>query len=801
MKAQEPGTEFRAMLPLSGHACVTASTPSILSPHGSGAQTPGTHSKASTDATEEQDQSAGTPRSKTLEELRAKQAHCIRALRTSAAQVAAASVFANLPGPGPPLSKSASLPLLAELPFADSDVDFAPAPPCTARGPPTSHSGMQELMLEAASAARYDTRDQMSEVRRAVRAQARELEALRRQQDPLARAVSGLTAEGATAGLAAEAGRIRGTAGPLLKESPARARNIRKARGAARRAGLGEPELGGPLRTGAAAVHGGPAQLPGSTAEEAEFEGTVVQFAEAAEFILRPAGAVGAPAAVPFDAAHGARGAIAQGDPEGEEERLDSLAALRAEVRGQQKAMADQQTEAAELRRCVEEALAGLRAEVQRLGQESEAQQRELDRVAEMGHGLVSGANACAEAAAAAPARRMPEDEQASPARRRQDHSLESVQPQVQYEVGDLAGLEQELWPRLQEMHQDCQDRHDHAARLVSDLESRMTEEWTGLRGWVEAATVAVVNRISALECTLRTEMSEHSERVQQAGRAQDVAATSAIRVAPRRSHGEWDHAGMQRGATRQHKLASVAVLAQVFRSIELCPGLSRAAQWGRASRHHRLFVMVPWASSIRALRCDSPRPSEELLRSGYAGSVARPASSQGVLASVDTIARAKEWVAADGFYHPVRPELMSEDFVWEGPVVGPLNKVDLIGTVGTFKVYEAFPDLKQECFGWGVDPRNELKAWCFMRVQGTHTADLNAGAKIPATSKELRQNVQAISVTLNSEGQVERYTGGYVVDNRPEEGNTGGLGGFFGVLEAIGECRLQRQVERSLVS
>jgi len=215
--------DVQAMLPLSGHACVTASTPSILSPHGSGAQTPGTHSKASTDATEEQDQSAGTPRSKTLEELRAKQAHCIRALRTSAAQVAAASVFANLPGPGPPLSKSASLPLLAELPFADSDVDFAPAPPCTARGPPTSHSGMQELMLEAASAARYDTRDQMSEVRRAVRAQARELEALRRQQDPLARAVRLLLVALALAlGTAAEGWRRASRSGRTAPPAPRR---------------------------------------------------------------------------------------------------------------------------------------------------------------------------------------------------------------------------------------------------------------------------------------------------------------------------------------------------------------------------------------------------------------------------------------------------------------------------------------------------------------------------------------------------------------------------------------------------
>mmetsp|Transcript_90010 Transcript_90010/g.178951 ORF Transcript_90010/g.178951 Transcript_90010/m.178951 type:complete len:263 (-) Transcript_90010:160-948(-) len=191
------------------------------------------------------------------------------------------------------------------------------------------------------------------------------------------------------------------------------------------------------------------------------------------------------------------------------------------------------------------------------------------------------------------------------------------------------------------------------------------------------------------------------------------------------------------------------------------------------------LFASVAvWAVGPDAFLGEAP------LRPRYARNVARLAANED---SVDTIARAKEWLAADGFYHPIRPELMAEDFVWEGPVVGPLNKHDFIGTVGMFKVYHAFPDLKQECFGWSVDPQNRLKAWCFHRVQGTHTVDLYAGARIPATSKELRQNVQAISVTLNSQGQVERYTGGYVVDNRPEEGNTGGLGGLFGVLRSIG--------------
>jgi hypothetical protein len=58
-------------------------------------------------------------------------------------------------------------------------------------------------------------------------------------------------------------------------------------------------------------------------------------------------------------------------------------------------------------------------------------------------------------------------------------------------------------------------DCHTEGAAQVTDLERRMTEEWTGLRSWVDAAVVAVVNRISSLECTLQSEMAERLSSAQ----------------------------------------------------------------------------------------------------------------------------------------------------------------------------------------------------------------------------------------------------------------------------------------------
>lgn len=46
--------------------------------------------------------------------------------------------------------------------------------------------------------------------------------------------------------------------------------------------------------------------------------------------------------------------------------------------------------------------------------------------------------------------------------------------------------------------------------------------------------------------------------------------------------------------------------------------------------------------------------------------------------------------VRCQGFYAPISQstrELMSDDFVFMGPVVGPLNTQDYLGTLGVFKI------------------------------------------------------------------------------------------------------------------
>lgn len=130
----------------------------------------------------------------------------------------------------------------------------------------------------------------------------------------------------------------------------------------------------------------------------------------------------------------------------------------------------------------------------------------------------------------------------------------------------------------------------------------------------------------------------------------------------------------------------------------------------------------------------------------------------------------------------------MSDDFVWFGPFVGPLNKQDFLGTVGSFSVWEGFPDLSMSCSEFTQDPVEPNRYWAILRLSGTHTEPLKSGTPAPpypATGSALDVGPQAVSVTFDENGLVSRYTGGYIVDRR--QGKTGEFGGVFAFFKVAG--------------
>ena len=128
-------------------------------------------------------------------------------------------------------------------------------------------------------------------------------------------------------------------------------------------------------------------------------------------------------------------------------------------------------------------------------------------------------------------------------------------------------------------------------------------------------------------------------------------------------------------------------------------------------------------------------------------------------------------------------PALLASDFKFVAPVVGPLGKEEFLKAFASFKIEEGFPDAKFGYYAFRVDPFEPNRVWYDARFTGTNTGKL-AGSLEP-TNKRVEAPPQACSMLFNSAGEATQLTVGYVMDR--QLGNTGGLGGVFGILYAIG--------------
>lgn len=160
-----------------------------------------------------------------------------------------------------------------------------------------------------------------------------------------------------------------------------------------------------------------------------------------------------------------------------------------------------------------------------------------------------------------------------------------------------------------------------------------------------------------------------------------------------------------------------------------------------------------------------------------------RPASA---LSPEEMIVIAKRFLATSGGLGGDRT-MLSPAFTFEGPVVGPLGKQEFLDAIGSVDFKSAFPDFQSEFYGFHVDPFEGDRVWYTARGKGKNT-----GALLPfvpeasGTGSTVVNPPQVCSITIDhSTGLISKYTIGYVVDRTV--GNTGGLGGLYGILYALG--------------
>lgn len=129
-------------------------------------------------------------------------------------------------------------------------------------------------------------------------------------------------------------------------------------------------------------------------------------------------------------------------------------------------------------------------------------------------------------------------------------------------------------------------------------------------------------------------------------------------------------------------------------------------------------------------------------------------------------------------------PDDLSEDFQFIFPIIGPLSKEEYLKAVGGFQLGQMFPGFDRGLYyDFRCDPFEYNRVWFTASFKATHSGDGPFGKP---TNILVQCPPQSISLTFNEQGQCCKYTGGYVMDKTV--GNSGGLGGVFGPLYAIGK-------------
>lgn len=163
----------------------------------------------------------------------------------------------------------------------------------------------------------------------------------------------------------------------------------------------------------------------------------------------------------------------------------------------------------------------------------------------------------------------------------------------------------------------------------------------------------------------------------------------------------------------------------------------------------------------------------------------------EGSTPNFDVIEKTKQYTSEPGYrafkLADIPTDYYSKDYIFRGPIVGPINRKDLVETNTLFGLDTAFPDLDRETFGFCIDPENPFRVLFFERWKATHTGELNLLNILRAdpTGNTVVTPVMPFSIVWTPEGQIiyEHLT--TAMDRF--EGNTNGKVAVFGLLEAAG--------------
>ena len=164
------------------------------------------------------------------------------------------------------------------------------------------------------------------------------------------------------------------------------------------------------------------------------------------------------------------------------------------------------------------------------------------------------------------------------------------------------------------------------------------------------------------------------------------------------------------------------------------------------------------------------------------------PSSSQ-----LSALPKEKLIALAKDFLENPSPDALADDYVFRGPVIGPLCKEDISATLKSVggDIQASFPDLEPNAFGFTADdPIEPNRVWYFVRPRGTFSGKPfkhPVVGDIEATGAKVVAPPEARSMVFDDEGKIKHVTVGYVVDRFTGD-TTGGKGAVFGLYHVMGQ-------------
>lgn len=153
---------------------------------------------------------------------------------------------------------------------------------------------------------------------------------------------------------------------------------------------------------------------------------------------------------------------------------------------------------------------------------------------------------------------------------------------------------------------------------------------------------------------------------------------------------------------------------------------------------------------------------------------------------------------------------MMSEEFVFVSPEIGPLSKDDFINLMDYYQnngldLGSAIPDLTVSYEGWHQDPHDPWRIWAVARYSGTHTGTARlpgsglmlSPSKDPSEQKRFTTGPEMQSFKWTPSKKLIFQTVGYIGDQITGSGQ--GHGSIHGLMVSMGLPPLYLETTESL--